>query len=72
MSRSGGFDSIEARIIRRAQAVKGGAASLAAHLEVELAQLEAWSSGAEPPPEAVLEKALDLLVEWKLSQWPRG
>ena len=69
MSRSGDSDSIEARILRRAQALTGGEQAFAEYLDVELEQLAAWCSGAETPPEDVLDKALDVVVKWKLAQW---
>ena len=66
------FDTLQATILRRAQALKGGAEAFANYLHAELEQLEAWTSGTQPPPEAIFEKALDLVVEWKLSQRGRG
>lgn len=60
--------AIQAKILRRAQTLKGGAQALADYLGVEPAQLEPWCSGAERPPAEIFEKALDVVVAWKLSQ----
>ena len=58
---------IAASILKRAQSIKGGPMALASFLDVDPEDLARWCGGLSLPPEGVLDAALDLVVERKLS-----
>jgi hypothetical protein len=56
-------EAIVARIFQAAAGRAGGASALARHLRVPFVELRAYFTGEAMPPEEVLLRAVDLLVE---------
>jgi hypothetical protein len=55
--------NVYVRTLQKAAELIGGRKALARHLQVPLAELEAWISGPAEPPMGIFLKAVDLVLE---------